>query len=446
MKFLILPALALLWFQAWTQTAVPSSYYTSANSLSGPALKSALNNIIDNHTTFPYTVSSPSVDTWDILKETDRDPNNPDNVILIYSGLSVNAAQEYNNGNGWTREHVWAKSRGNFGTIQGVGTDVHALRPLDAATNSARSNRWFNECTIPYDAYGNYTCGANEWSWEPRDAVKGDVARMIFYMAVRYEGENGEPDLQVIDSIPTFNYTNDPVHAKLCTMMAWHFADPVDAFEQNRNNIIYNNYQGNRNPFIDNPNYAWEIWGDQCSTLPVVLTDFQAYTNRNSIQLNWTVATSENVSHYEIERSFQAIEWDYLGREEAINSTATQLYRFDDFAPLQGSNYYRLKIIDEDGTYTYSPIRRASFNQEIELSIYPNPSFGKFTLKLDNTSDQEIALEVFNALGQNIHNETFTANVPLEKRDLDLTHLSKGQYSIRITSNNISRSRLIFLK
>jgi endonuclease I len=127
---------------------------------------------------------------WGILKETDRDPNNADNVILMYSGISVNAPQEYNNTNGWTREHIWAKSRGDFGTSTGIGTDVHALRPIDNTTNRARNNRSFNNgaiCVEVTDKWGNVTGSqkdANDWSFEPRDQVKGDVARMIFYMAV----------------------------------------------------------------------------------------------------------------------------------------------------------------------------------------------------------------------------------------------------------------------
>ncbi len=96
---------------------VTTEYYVSAENLADDNLKFALNQIIDNHTEFNYTSSN--TDVWDILKETDRDPNNSDNVILIYSGVSVNGAQEYNSANGWTREHIWAKSRGNFGTTIG---------------------------------------------------------------------------------------------------------------------------------------------------------------------------------------------------------------------------------------------------------------------------------------------------------------------------------------
>ena len=172
---------------------VPSGYYNGTDGLTGIDLKTALNNIIKNHIEYPYTSSS--TDVWDILKETDKDPNNPNNVILLYSGWSKNGNQEFNGGSGWNREHVWPKSRGDFGDLEGAGTDVHALRPCDISVNSSRSNRWFAECDIEHiDGDGPTGCytSATEWVWKPNENVKGDVARMIFYMATRYEGENYE--------------------------------------------------------------------------------------------------------------------------------------------------------------------------------------------------------------------------------------------------------------
>lgn len=242
---------------------IPNGYYDDAQGLTGEVLKTELNNIIKDHTEFPYTSSA--TDVWDILKETDKDPNNPNNVILLYTGWSKNGEEEYDGGNGWNREHVWAKSHGDFGNTIGPGTDVHALRPCDVSVNSARSNRWFAECSTEYidgdGATGCYT-SSTEWVWKPNNNVKGDVARMIFYMATRYEGEGMEPDLQIIDYLPSNNNTSDPVHAKLSDLLLWHMQDPVDDWERNRNNIIYYDYQNNRNPFIDQPEFAELIWGD----------------------------------------------------------------------------------------------------------------------------------------------------------------------------------------
>ena len=243
---------------------IPTGYYDPASGLTGDALKTALHNIIDGHTEFPYTSSS--TDTWDILKEADRDPNNANNVIGVYSGFSMNGPAEYNGGNGWNREHVWAKSRGDFGTSLGAGTDCHHLRAADISTNSARSNRNFAESTTQYiDQSGQYS-GATQsftgpdFTWEPRASVKGDIARSIFYMATRYEGTNGEPDLELTEQLLGVS-DKSPLHGKLSDLLNWHTEDPVDAAEQARNEVIFG-YQNNRNPFIDHPEYVNMIWGN----------------------------------------------------------------------------------------------------------------------------------------------------------------------------------------
>lgn len=242
---------------------IPDGYYNETGSLAGEELKTALYNIIKNHKEFPYT--STNTDVWDILKKTDQDTINSENVILLYTGWTVNAAQEWNNEKGWNREHVWAKSHGDFGTEMGAGTDVHALRPCDITVNTARWNYDFaNGGEIYVDADGTTECRRTSNSWEPRDIVKGDVARMIFYMATRYEGEGFEPDLELVDYVNSSpNY--QPLHGKLSDLYAWHQNDPVSDWERNRNDIIYYQYQGNRNPFIDHPEYAEKIWGNLVS-------------------------------------------------------------------------------------------------------------------------------------------------------------------------------------
>jgi endonuclease I len=271
--------LAFLLFVNFLSAQIPDGYYDGTEGLIGEDLKATLHEIIDDHIEFPYT--SGGTDTWDILKETDRDPDNPDNVILFYTGWSVDGEQEYNSGNGWSREHVWAKSHGDFGTAIGPGTDVHHLRPCDISVNSARGNKDFDNGGSEYiDGDGPTGCFSDADSWEARDEVKGDVARMIFYMAVRYEGDNGEIDLEMVDYV---NSAPDPYHGKFSTLMEWNLFDPVDEFEQNRNDIIYEDYQGNRNPFIDHPEFASNIWGetnaDDPPELPVLFQLNQNYPN-----------------------------------------------------------------------------------------------------------------------------------------------------------------------
>lgn len=243
--------------------AQDSVYYQSAFNASGDTLKMRLHDIIKGHTSFPY--SSSGTDTWDILKQTDRDPNNANNVILIYSNRSIDGPQEFNNGNGWNREHVWPRSRGDFSTSSVPGTDVHHLRPCDISVNSVRENRNFDECISCQDVIDNgFNTGsktdASLYTFEPPDNVKGDVARMIFYMAVRYEGGGSEPDLELTNTLQS-NTSKAPLHAVLNTLLDWNRNDTVDNFERNRNQVIYS-FQGNKNPFIDYPELAEYLWGD----------------------------------------------------------------------------------------------------------------------------------------------------------------------------------------
>ena len=244
-----------------TLQAQPLPYYQDAYNESGEDLREALYDIIKVHTRLTY--SSSSTDTWDVLKASDKDTTNTSNVCLIYAGVSVNGPQEYNNGQGWNREHVWPRSLGNFGTSQGVGTDVHNLKPADGGLNSLRSN-------IEYDDLGSTGSGVNyngtatgnringsAGLFEPRDKVKGDLARIILYMDLRYEGAGSEPDLVVREALNSGGTT----HAVLSTLLDWHFTDPVDSFELNRNDVIHN-MQGNRNPFIDHPELVHYIYGD----------------------------------------------------------------------------------------------------------------------------------------------------------------------------------------
>lgn len=238
--------------------SIPPGYYDGTEGLSGDDLKSILNDIIDNHTELSYS------NVWDALRDTDEDPANPNNVILLYTGWSVS-----NSGYPiWNREHTWAKSHGDFDNDPPCGTDVHHLRPTDVQVNSDRGNLDFDYSDNPYPTIPS--CFYDNDSWEPRDEVKGDVARMIFYMATRYEGENGELDLIVVDEV---NTSPNPEHGKLSTLLEWNTLDPPSVFEETRNDRIYDNWQGNRNPFIDHPEFAEYIWGNGS---PEITADFVA--------------------------------------------------------------------------------------------------------------------------------------------------------------------------
>jgi serine protease len=236
-----------------------NSYYANAVGQTGNSLKSALNGVIkQGHTKLSYT---PGV--WDALVFTDEDPSNSSNVLLIYKGTSIDKntrAGQSSSQDAWNREHVWAKSHGFPSSGQWAYTDIHHLRPSDVSINSSRGNKDFdNGGSSISEAPLNKT---DSDSFEPRDEVKGDVARMVFYMDVRYEGSDssGTPDLEIADYVGT---GSQALLGKLCTLVAWHRADNVSAQEVRRNGRIHQ-VQGNRNPFIDSPDWVESIYGDSC--------------------------------------------------------------------------------------------------------------------------------------------------------------------------------------
>jgi endonuclease I len=232
-----------------TTTAYDATYYKNAIGKTGTSLKSSLHTIITPQTKLSYAA------VWDALKVTDQDPNNSNNVILLYGGTSRSKSLNGGDVGDWNREHVWAQSHGNFGTSAGPGTDLHHLRPEDVQVNSTRGNKDFDTGgSAVSGAPGSYT---DSNSFEPRNAVKGDVARMILYMAVRYEGDDSWPNLEPNDSTSNGSV---PYHGRLSVLKAWNEQDPPSAFEERRNQLIYDNYQHNRNPFIDHPEWVEAIW------------------------------------------------------------------------------------------------------------------------------------------------------------------------------------------
>ncbi len=228
---------------------IPAGYYDAAAGKTGADLHAALHGIVDDGAHLTYD------EVWDALKVTDEDPADPGDVVMIYSGASL---PEDANGGGagqWNREHTWAKSHGDFGTSPGPGTDLFHLRPCEVGVNSTRGNLDFDEGGEEIaDAPGNYVDGD---SFEPRDAVKGDIARGILYMAVRYDGDDGFADLEPNDAVDN---GSAPFMGRLSVLLAWNAEDPPDAAEQARNDVIYDRFQHNRNPFIDHPEYADSIW------------------------------------------------------------------------------------------------------------------------------------------------------------------------------------------
>jgi endonuclease I len=184
--------------------------------------------------------------------------------MLIYSDRSEPAAVNQGVATGWNREHIWPKSYG-VGYDGADTSDLHALRPADWNVNAARNNLaygWCNESTacrdMPAHEEAASSTGKDEDVFMPPEQVRGDVARAIFYMAVRYDGSEPDTERLRLSDCPC---THTATMGVLSALLEWHAADPPSALEMARNDKVCRDYQGNRNPFVDKPELVARVFG-----------------------------------------------------------------------------------------------------------------------------------------------------------------------------------------
>ena len=205
------------------------TYYDDAEGLYGQLLMDELHDILnDGFSGVTYG------EARYILDDSDRDPNNSSNLILVYLGTSING--NWDSGSTWNREHVWPQSllgvSADNGTVNSA-SDLYNLMPSNPGENSSRGNSPYSEMGLGY---------------EPRDERKGDVARALFYMMMMYS------ELDLVDEAPGVGEMG-----YLSELLQWHIEDPVDDFELNRLEVIASE-QNNRNPFVDYPHFVELIW------------------------------------------------------------------------------------------------------------------------------------------------------------------------------------------
>ncbi len=260
-------------------------YYDGVDTSSASALRTSLHALIDDSTKIPYTAST--TDSWDVLEFADEDPLDPGRVLDIYKNTSYPKAGGGNNY--YNREHTWPNSLGfpDDGASNYPYTDLHMLMLADITYNGARGNLAYGNCNAscteyPTAAYagrgggsGTYP-GNSNWTdgsvWQTWTGRKGDVARAVLYMDIRYEGGTNphgvsEPDLRMTDNAalvaPTGGNASVGYMGLLSVLLQWSQQDPVDEAERLRNEAVQS-YQGNRNPFVDHPEWIACIYQNAC--------------------------------------------------------------------------------------------------------------------------------------------------------------------------------------
>ncbi len=287
------------------QAQVPAYYQSIDLTLSGQLLKQELSNLISSthQNLIPYTSSS-STDTWDVIKSSDTYILDTSRVYLVY-GHNDNDAYFENDlsrdkslschGSAcdglWNREHVFPKSLANpilSTNFPGPGTDVHNLRSCDYVTNSWRGN-------LKYSSGNGFAGTSSSGNWYPGDSWKGDVARIIMYMYLRYSTQclpinagDGNTQYAPNGDIPDI-------------FLEWNATDLVSSFEENRNDAI-SLFQGNRNPFIDNPYLATLIWSGPnaenkwlgaSNQVKIAIDNYQIVPNPSSREIK--IISNENI-------------------------------------------------------------------------------------------------------------------------------------------------------
>lgn len=271
----------------------PAGYYATVDASTPTSLRTALHAVIDDHVRFPYTAAS--TDTWDILELADQDPANAGNIVDLYRNQSL--PKQGGGAGAYDREHTWPNSYGypNDSSTNYPYTDCHTLFLCDTSYHASRSNLPYRFClasclekdtaltngvgggTRIYPGNSNWRSGSSTTgTWETWRGRRGDVARALLYLDVRYEGGThgttgaAEPDLVLSDDKALITASNTGSNLSVAYMgirsviLAWHLEDPPDARERNRNEVVAS-FRTNRNPFIDQPEWVECVFVGTCS-------------------------------------------------------------------------------------------------------------------------------------------------------------------------------------
>lgn len=381
---------------------------------------------------------------WDVYSDnpTGNDPYN-------FTPGPVPAGQQDNGGAAnsegilYNREHSVPLSwfSGNTGN-PGPATDYMHLFPTDKFVNALRGSYIYGEITNPTDTSLNGSkLGPNAFApltgigFEPINEYKGDLARAFLYFVTRYE-ENmstypgGTFGSQAFE--PNTYPSVDTPYLRL--MMKWHNQDPISQKEIDRNNAAFN-YQGNRNPYIDHPEYVDRIWNNGClSILPVQIISFKGTLRGEKLILDWEIKNEMNLLQYEVERSDNNRQFTKVGSVKATNRSSYQFS--DDISNLTGRRlYYRLKKVDTDGKFIYSDVFTIHVPLNLQFTVFPNPVTNDvLTIQLAKPATTNGYLQLTDAAGKSYQQVPVGAGVTTIT--LNIKSLIPGIYVLRLIQSS----------
>ncbi len=363
-RLFVMTGFVLVCWAAAALADAPAGYYDSVDASSATNLRQTLNAVIDDHTYIPYTASV--TDTWDVLEAASEYPNDPSRILDVYLNASY---PKWNTGNNdYDREHTWPKSYGfpDEGSDNYPYNDCHQLYLCDGSRNSSRGNKPFDSVggagTTEYPTlindgvgggtgvYPGWSCWANPVYWEVWWDRRGDIARAMFYMDVRYEGGTHgvtgqpEPELILTDNLSLIEASNTGSNISvaymglLSTLLQWHQDDPVDEKERIRNDVVFA-YQGNRNPFADHPEWVDCLFGGACGgvdvTPPAIPTGLAASPSDGGVWLNWDDNGDLDLDGYTVYRATTS-----GGPYSPVGGGLVDVSQYQDTGLTNGTTYY----------------------------------------------------------------------------------------------------------
>lgn len=438
---------------------VPAAdYYESAFKLHGTALRLALHNIIDGHTVVSYsslythyqqTDTKPNSVVWDMYS--DKPGGTP---AYVYNHNQKNCGNYSKEGDCYNREHSWPQSW--FNSLTPAVSDLFHVYPTDGYVNGKRGNFPYGRVGVATwtstngsKVGGSFSPGYTGTVFEPIDAYKGDLARSQMYMSVRYYTEDGgwttSPATNKSDLLPWYS----------SQLLQWHLLDTVSTKEIARNNAVFE-IQNNRNPFIDHPEFAAEIWNTGAAplvqtigtqTMSGIIIDFSRYIDS---------AAGVSTAHYTIDHGIgnpAAVQWGVNNDVSKVLLTTSTLQPGTTYT-VQISNLKSINsVLMNDTVVIFTTSGTAAVGKErpvpdgfVLAQNYPNPFNPSTTINFQIPAAAHATLTVHSLLGREI---AVLVNGPLSagmyRMEFNAGFLPSGLYfyTLRSKARSITRSMLL---